>query len=1493
MRKERTFPLPNRSRRLALLTAGSLIIASVLGPAGLALAQDTGIETGIQASAETPLSEIQGPAIEFSILPSDSHAADAHTPDVDQEIPFVEEPFVTGEEIDAVSNSQKKEDPDPEIQSNSFTSDSFRPDERTKAVRNEYRLEPEPVAGSLGYSIPLTLPPGRAGMTPELSLEYSSQPGEDAAPFGYGWSVNIPYIERINRKGVDRLYTEGFFYSSLDGELASTTQSTSSPIIYGSKADKGSFRKYEFNADGSWTMREKDGRVYKFGTSTGSRLDNSASSSQIFRWLPDEVRDANGNYIKYEYFKDSGQIYPSRIVYTGNGSTDGVFEVSFTRSARSDVATSSRMGFQVVSRYVISDIQTKVNGSWVHKYDLGYAAGDNKRRSLLSSITETGRDGSGTTLALPATTIKYHASTTGWTEDTAWDAPSRFSNGADLGVRLADVNGDGLVDMVQGHAPSGASTTNKVFLNTGSGWSENGSWSSPEIFSDNGNDTGARLVDVNGDGFADIVKAKETDGHTKVHLNNATTSGWTQVASTTWQFPEYFTNGVGDLGVRIADINGDGLPDVLKGLSSSPVVNKVYINTGTTWALDANWSLPTLFSDSGYDNGSVIADVNGDGLADIIEAHNPSGTRRTFIHTGSGWSEDSAWLPPQYFVADRKDEGTRLTDVNGDNLPDVVRSNSTGANYVYINTGNGWTLDSNWALPVNILHGWSDNGVRFADVDGDNLTDIIQAEDVAGEVTDKTLLGSGRRTDLLARVDTSRGGQIEVGYKGSAEYKNGSTLLNPSLSVGLDTVHTVTRKSGIGPVETDMYAYEGGFYSYAGPHERKIAGFSAISKTDAVGNAERIFYHQGNGTDSANGEASDHISKLGLPYRVEQKDVSGNLLSKTVNAWERSDLGQGRSFLKIARITDFEHNGDSSNKSKAETHLYNDFNGNRTGSISWGEVSASNDGSFTDIGSDKASSTIAYAASSTGYLILPASETLWNQSGSKIRETRVYYDNLSLGSVSKGNQTKEERWISSSSYASTTKVYNAYGLPTEERDARGNLTTYTYDSFNLRIATTTNALGHTTGHDYDYSSGKVTRLIDPNGRAFETLYDPLDRIKEEKQPDDANPATLITKATYAYTDTGTPPSSIRKISYLNAATSTDLYTYLDGLGRTVQTRRTAEGSNTFAVEDTAYDSRGLLSQKSLPYVASSTAYATPTSNGALYSRFVYDGLRLVSEGTAAGTTTYAYGDWRETVTDARGKSKDVYRDAYGNLSAVVEWNGGSPATTTYMYDRNGNLTSITDAANNVRAFTYDGLGRRLSAEDLHAPADGTFGTWTYNYDAAGNLVSELDPNGHTIEHAYDALNRIVSTDDTGASGTEITYNYDSCSDGKGRLCAATTTDSITRFDYTPNGRVKEERKTIDGTEYRTAYEYDRQGNIVRIVYPTGLEVSYSYNSVGLLESVSKKEGGDSGFVSVVTNFNYSPTGQVARIEYANGVLTVRTYDASMLYRLTNILTTKI
>ena len=530
------------------------------------------------------------------------------------------------------------------------------------------------------------------------------------------------------------------------------------------------------------------------------------------------------------------------------------------------------------------------------------------------------------------------------------------------------------------------------------------------------------------------------------------------------------------------------------------------------------------------------------------------------------------------------------------------------------------------------------------------------------------------------------------------------------------------------------------------------------------------------------------------------------------------------------------------------------------------------------------------ATSSVPIISRPAKETLLDNTGARVKETKYFYDNQSYGGITKGNLTAQDSWIASSTYAHAQFSYSIQGLVASSTDPRGNVTIYTPDAFKLYPATTTDALGHQTQFYYNYTIGKPKETIDPNGQITTTLYDGINRPLTESQSDPASPSTLNDVHTYSYTDTIGSRGAVQT-DYLNATTSVLTYKYLDAFDRPVQVRKETEDSGQFSVQDFSYNNIGLIYQGSLPYFASGSSYTVATTTSALFSTYLYDTLnRPTSVTNAVGTTNMLYGLWTATTTDANGNPKALVYDAFNRLVNVFEYNGGAPYVTQYAYDALDDLTGITDANANVRAFTYDGRGKRLTAQDLHAPADVTFGTWNYVYDLAGNLASTTDPKSQQTDYAYDALNRVTSENYTGGAGTEIQYAYDSCTYGIGHLCVATTTASVSAYTYDANGNTAKETKTINTTPYLTQYAYDRLGNLTNITYPDSSQVAYTYGTGGMLASVAQKVSGGS-FAPVVTSYGYAPTGQATSTVFANGVYTSATYDPANLYRLKQLLTT--
>ncbi len=1297
--------------------------------------------------------------------------------------------------------------------------------------------------GDLVYEYPISIPPGRNGLQPDLKIAYDSQSPSEGSVYGSNWSDNVPYIVRFNKAGVDKLYsttTSQYFSSSLDRELATTTDATK----FVARTDDGSFRTYTFTSStNQWLMRDKSGTQYKFGYSTSSRQDDPNDASHAYKWMLEEVRDTNDNYIKYTYSKDSGQIYPSSIVYTGSGSTDGIFEIDFATGARSDVSTSTRSGFAVVTKSLIERIDVKISGSLVRQYTLGYTAGDNGTRLLLSTAVESGRDESGSTVTVPTTTFSYQSQIPGWSSSSTWYPPGLLTSNTfqDLGYRIVDVNGDGLPDMIRSY--NAGSNYYEAWINNGHGWTSDPDWYPPVLLT---------------------------------------------------------TNMFQDLGYRIVDVNGDGLVDIIRGYNNGGSdVYEAYINNGNGWTSDSTWIPPGIFATTSFqDTGYRIVDVNGDGLPDMIRSYNAgSDYYEAWINNGHGWTSDSTWYPPVLLMSNTfKDIGFRVVDVNGDGLPDIIHSYDDGTgNYTYsayINNGHGWTSDANWYPPVRFsVYPGKNAGFFITDVDGDGLPDMMRSYN-AGSNYYEAYANNGTVQSLLKKITYPQGGSTSFTYKPASQYtdQNGD-MVNKAHSI-IQTVSSITTDDAFGNVATTTYQYSGGKMYFNGGSDTRFAGFASTVATDPQGNVTKTYFHQGDGTDTSHGQYSDNYFKIGKPYRVEKYDANGNLFEKVINKWDSSSIANsGAGFVKLAQTVDHTYDGDSSHKDRAETYVYDGATGNQTQKIEYGQVTGSDDGTFSDTGSDLLTTDLSYASSASSSVVGAVKQiTVTDQNSVQVKDVKYYYDGLSFGSIDKGNQTKEEDWKTGTSYVNSQKSYNGYGLVATSTDPRGKVTTYSYDSYNLYPTSVTDPLSYSTQYLYDYSLGKPKKVTDPNGLITQTTYDGLDRMIQTEVPDLTTSSTLDIIESITYTDTS-GAVSVKDSKQVTSTSTADSYSYYDGLGRLIQSR-TAGISSAFETKDLSYDSRGLLAKESLPYFSAGTARTTATSTSALFTNYTYDALqRTRTASNILGNATTTYSDWKTTITDPNGKTKDLVYDAYKRLVEVDEHVGSSTYSTFYQYDGNGDLTKITDASGNVRNFTYDALGRRLTAEDLHATGDGTFGSWSYTYDDGGNLTAQVDPKNQTINYTYDDVNRPLTEDYTGQSGTEVTYTYDSCSYGIGSLCTASSTAIRIVDTYNPRRSLASETRTIDGTDYTTSYTYDLQGNQLTMTNPDSSQIKYEYSGGHFLNKVSKKESTDSGFISVVDSFDYAPNGQVSSVTFANGVTQANTYDPAKLYRLTNKVST--
>ncbi|MCG8696152.1 MAG: hypothetical protein MI806_33460, partial [Minwuiales bacterium] len=314
---------------------------------------------------------------------------------------------------------------------------------------------------------------------------------------------------------------------------------------------------------------------------------------------------------------------------------------------------------------------------------------------------------------------------TGWSLNAGYQPPFNIYNyeyktyeGAILKEgQFLDVNGDGLVDWVRAIKISvvdkldGATTQTDydlrtTWLNTGSGWAVNSTYQPPFVISEeivtencftetfpNGQSSvicGSRqheskprgeFVDTNGDNRPDWVQAYKQDSGTFQQTWLLLNNGWqTNVARTA---PFVIFDKDEKLG-EFVDVNGDGQLDWIEAYSRpAGDFKKTWLNSGTGWLSDTNYAPPFLIAD--YKNGGQTArgtfiDVNGDGLADRVEAFKDATAthKTTWLSTGTGWQLSATHQLPSHLFDTGRPRGD-FVDVSGDGEPDVVIGTKTSS----------------------------------------------------------------------------------------------------------------------------------------------------------------------------------------------------------------------------------------------------------------------------------------------------------------------------------------------------------------------------------------------------------------------------------------------------------------------------------------------------------------------------------------------------------------------------------------------------------------------------------------------------------------------------------------------------------------------------------------------------------------------------------------------------------------------------------------------
>jgi hypothetical protein len=617
--------------------------------------------------------------------------------------------------------------------------------------------------GAATYSIPLNAAPGVNGLNPDLNLSYNSQ-GNDGL-FGHGWSLSgLSAITRcsITREGhrypvtygaEDRFCLNNQYLIPVSGEYGEEG------TIYHTERESWlriqAFYQTNGNNCGSgpcyFVATMNHGSQITYGGTDDSRVEavpgdnvTTIPSGSVRVWTVNQHVDLNKNVIEYHYNEDttSGEYTPSVILYGGNQTArqqpQRAIELAFDDAASSTIMR-YQGGAQVVQSKKINTITsciadtpiencstspTPQGFSKVATYSLDVAFNAMSQLHYLQSLQLYGADGS----SLPATTFNYSAAQSGpLSFEPAVNWTSFFSKNNGWGQScqartMADINGDGRFDIIgfggkytEFALSEGTPISSPdVLCMAGEKYNSGCSSEDSKYFSCNSGfdaNTPRMMGDVNGDGLFDIIGL----GGNNIHV--AISKGTSFQQQTNWGDFLVKNDGWDPSDLRtMADINGDGLADVI-GFGNK--TTQFGLSTGT--AFTKGPVLRSFFSKDQFSikdgNPPMLGDVNGDSLIDVVGIKKDQGTRKVYVGLSQGntfaskvvWNNDlSIDGKPASLQAGRNP--IVLLDLNHDRLVDLVFFGDENV-YVSLSTGASFSTPTIWNSKnfTYVPDGWDDS----------------------------------------------------------------------------------------------------------------------------------------------------------------------------------------------------------------------------------------------------------------------------------------------------------------------------------------------------------------------------------------------------------------------------------------------------------------------------------------------------------------------------------------------------------------------------------------------------------------------------------------------------------------------------------------------------------------------------------------------------------------------------------------------------------------
>ena len=989
----------------------------------------------------------------------------------------------------------------------------------------------------------------------------------------------------------------------------------------------------------------------------------------------------------------------------------------------------------------------------------------------------------------------------------------------------------------------------------------------------------------------------------------------------------------------LMDVNGDGLPDrvVQEGATLSVALNLGYrfapyepwgqaiISEGNTGGMSGGVSINdgvygfaggvnASLSRSRIDDidmplggreGATMLDVNGDGLLDRVEP-------------GNGGLD--VWFNLGHRIASQR--VTWSGSLTGSDISESDSTTLSGGIYITIPIGipgiGGLVI--NPGIDAGETIGRPTSAIR--DIDGDGYPDHLASQNPHQVTVARNLTG---RTNLLRSIERPLGAKIWLDY-----HREGNTQDMPQSRWVLDQVKVydgVSDSAELG--QANDYTFQK-FHYQNGQHdryEREFYGFaSVVVETmdtrgwNGISPASNLPVYRKTETDYLN----QSYHKRGLESESRLLAGDGSIYQRSRYTYQLRDPRTGAEltdaqaraqesvFPALIGEDHYQHEGDPGQSIHTFTRQNYDSQGNVIELYDAGGPGANDDYRAEIRYSKRMTTCLAH------HIVGKADRIIVRDAAGTILRRREADIDCASGT---GDVRQIRVHQGSGQIAQTDLFYNGDGnltgvtAPRNHNHDRYHLA-YTYDGdVRTHVVRIDDSFGYYSTAAYDMRFGAITSDTDINGNTVTTQYDAFGRISRITGPYELQhglPYAIL----FGYATTAAVPyaTTAHMDRFRNTADPIETVTFIDGLGRALQTKKDAtvhRGADSSAQDVMIVSGRAHLDPwgrtvatwhpTEEPKSSAVNRTFSRAADSIQPTRMIYDLLDRTTRTTLPDNarTLHTYtlqsplsggGLWAMTETvDPEDNRRDQYQDARGRIRAVKEYLDGRPITTRYEYDPLDQIRTVTDAHGNLTDVRYDIAGRRTDV--VHPDSGHT----EMVYDPAGNVVRRITPNlrrrGGAIQYVYH-FTQLIGIDYPHYPENNVTYTWGPAffrGQGGNRVGRITKVEDASGWEerhYGALGEVIRETRSVashtmgssDNSPeiYTTEYVYDTWGRLQHMTYPDTEELTYSYDSGG---NVRAAQGVKLGITfPYLARLEYDRFEQRVFSQYGNGIRTTYRYD---------------